>query len=178
MSRRSLYIIISLATIALAISSCEKNDNDKNIINLKDFDPDYAELVEKYDTMYFSSCDEAIAAGNEIASVYYNTAQKAFEENDAKAKSDLWEFDELFNMYDSVINAMYSTCPEMFDKWEKDNRSKINSIKHKAYNCDKAIEDTMWTEDVSEEINAVNEQVEKLMIDIQKITEEEESIIN
>ncbi len=174
-SRLLPYIIICLSAIAAIASSCEKNDNAKRTINLKDYDPDYAELIEKYDTMYFSSCEDAIAAGDEIASVFYNTADKAFNENDAKAKSDLWEFDELFNMYDSVINAMYSTCPEMFDKWEKDNRAKINAIKHKAYNIDNTMEDTIWSEDVSEEINAVNEQVEKLMNDIQKFTEEDDN---
>ena len=82
---RLIPYIIAIATILLP--SCDKDIEKKNIA-LDDYESDYGELVEKYADMKFANCTEAISAGNEIASVLYSTADKAFKENDAKAKSD------------------------------------------------------------------------------------------
>lgn len=160
------------------MSSCDK-DIDKKNITLDEYESDYGELVEKYADMKFANCAEAISAGNEIASVLYSTADKAFKENDAKAKSDLDNFGELLSAYDHVIDSMYTICPEDFDKWEKSNRKKIETILHNASSAfDAHSNDTTWGEDVTSEIEAVNEQVEKLMIDIQQFAEEDDSINN
>ena len=148
--------------MAVALTSCDKDSGKKSTIELNDYESDYGELAEKYATMEFGNCQEAIAAGNEIASVFYATADKAFKENDAKAKSDLEHFDDLFISFDVAVESMYSTCPEEFDKWEKDNRKKIDAIKHKRDKLYSGHEsDTTWTE------------VEQLMIDIQKFEEED-----
>ncbi len=172
MNRAIPYIITIL--MAVALTSCDKDSGKKSTIELNEYESDYGELAEKYATMEFGNCQEAIAAGNEIASVFYATADKAFKENDAKAKSDLEHFDDLFISFDLAVESMYSTCPEEFDKWEKDNRKKIDAIKHKRDKLYSGHEtDTTWTEDVSSEIEAVNVQVEQLMIDIQKFEEED-----
>ena len=174
MNKVTLYIIIAIATILM--SSCDK-DIDKKNITLDEYESDYGELVEKYADMKFANCAEAISAGNEIASVLYSTADKAFKENDAKAKSDLDNFGELLSAYDHVIDSMYTICPEDFDKWEKSNRKKIETILHKASSAfDAHSNDTVWGEDVTSEIEAVNEQVEQLMIDIQQFADEDDSI--
>lgn len=158
------------------MSSCDK-DIDKKNITLDEYESDYGELVEKYADMKFANCAEAISAGNEIASVLYSTADKAFKGNDAKAKSDLDNFGELLSAYDHVIDSMYTICPEDFDKWEKSNRKKIETILHKASSAfDAHSNDTTWGEDVTSEIEAVNEQVEQLMIDIQQFADEDDSI--
>lgn len=159
--------------MAVAMTSCDKDGDKKTTIDLNEYESDYGELAEKYATMEFSNCDEAIAAGNEIASVFYATADKAFKGNDAKAKSDLGLFDDLFTSLDSAIESLYSKCPEEFDKWEKDNRKKIDAIIHKRDKVFDGHNDTTWSEDVSSEIEAVNEQVEQLMMDIQKFEEED-----
>ena len=83
-------LVLLLATIMV---SCEKNIDKKNAINLGEYESDYGELAEKYAEMKFENCDEAILAGNEIAMVLYSTSNKAFNENDAKAKSDLEHFE-------------------------------------------------------------------------------------
>ena len=172
MNRALPYII--LAITALALVSCDDDSDKKSTLELNEYESDYGELAEKYATMEFSKCDDAIAAGNEIASVFYATADKAFKDNDAKAKSDLELFDDLFTSYDLAIESLYSTCPEEFDKWEKDNRKKIDAIKHKRDKLYSGHEsDTTWGEDVSSEIEAVNVQVEQLMMDIQKFEEED-----
>ena len=174
MNKVTLYIIIAIATILM--SSCDK-DIDKKNITLDEYESDYGELVEKYADMKFANCAEAISAGNEIASVLYSTADKAFKENDAKAKSDLDNFGELLSAYDHVIDSMYTICPEDFDKWEKSNRKKIETILYKASSAfDAHSNDTVWGEDVTSEIEAVNEQVEQLMIDIQQFADEDDSI--
>ena len=171
---RIIPYIIAIATILLP--SCDKDIEKKNIA-LDDYESDYGELVEKYADMKFANCTEAISAGNEIASVLYSTADKAFKENDAKAKSDLDNFGELLSAYDHVIDSMYTICPEDFDKWEKSNRKRIETILHKASSAfDAHSNDTAWGEDVTSEIEAVNEQVEKLMIDIQQFADEDDSI--
>ena len=77
------------------------------------------------------------------------------------------------------MDSMYHKCPEDFDKWKKDNRKKIDAILHKAeqmFNMHDT--DSVWGEDVTSEIEAVNEQVEQLMIDIQQFAEEDDSINN
>lgn len=173
---RIIPYIIAIATILLP--SCDKDIEKKNIA-LDDYESDYGELVEKYADMKFANCTEAISAGNEIASVLYSTADKAFKENDAKAKSDLDNFGELLSAYDHVIDSMYSICPEDFDKWQKNNKKKIETILHKASSAfDAHNNDTVWGEDVTSEIEAVNVQVEQLMIDIQQFAEEDDSINN
>ena len=172
MNKAILYIILAITAITLA--SCDKDGDKKSTLELNEYESDYGELAEKYATMEFSNCQEAIAAGNEIASVFYATADKAFKGNDAKAKSDLELFDDLFISFDLATESMHSTCPEEFDKWEKDNRKKIDAIKHKRDKLYSGHEnDTTWSEDVSSEIEAVNEQVEQLMMDIQKFEEED-----
>jgi len=176
MKKSSWTYYTLIAIVALALASCDKDSGGKSTIVLNEYESDYGELIEKYASMEFSQCQEAIAAGNEIASVFYATADKAFKENDAKAKSDLQLFDDLFASFDSVIEAMYSSCPEDFDKWEKDNRKKIDAILHKRSELySTSSTDTTWTEDVSSEIEAVNLQVEQLMSDIHDF-EEEDSI--
>ena len=175
MNKVTLYITLVIATIMM--SSCDKYNGKSTDISFGEYESDYGELAEKYAEMKFANCAEAISAGNEIASVLYATSQKAFDENDAKAKSDLEHFDELVSAYDHVIDSMYSICPEEFDKWEKSNRKKIETILHKANNVfDPHANDTVWAEDVTSEIEAVNEQVEQLMIDIQQFAEEDDSI--
>lgn len=174
MNNSKFYILAIVFFLILCGFSCDDSDNSKTV-NLNEYDADYGELVEKYMPMKFSNCDEAIEAGNDIASVFYQTADKAFNENDAKAKSDLELFDDLFEAYDSVVNAMFSTCPEKFDKWNKENKAKIEAIKYKI--TTKAENDTIiWSEDVSEEIENVNEQTEQLKQNILRFTEEDDSI--
>jgi hypothetical protein len=157
--------------------SCEKNNDAKKALDLGEYEADYGEIAEKYADMKFETCADAIAAGNEIASVYYATADKAFKENDAKAKSDLENFSELLSAYNHVLDSMRWKCPEDFDRWEKDNRRRMDSISYKVgrmfYNSPM---DTAWGEDISSEIEAVNEQVEQLMIDIQQFAEQDDSI--
>lgn len=172
---KKFFHIIFFISLGVALGfSCNDSEKSKDL-EIDEYDADYGELVEKYMPMTFSNCDEAIAAGNDIAYVFYHTADKAFNENDAKAKSDLELFDDLFIAFDSVVDAMFSTCPEKFDKWAKDNKEKIESIKDRI--SMKADNDTIiWNEDVSEEIESVNEQTEKLKQDILKFTEEDDSI--
>ncbi len=169
-------LVLLLATIMV---SCEKNIDKKNAINLGEYESDYGELAEKYAEMKFENCDEAILAGNEIATVLYSTSNKAFNENDAKAKSDLEHFEELINDYDAAIEPLWKKCPDEFDKWNNDNRKKIDSILRKL-NAMQNPHDTIGihSEDVSSEIEAVNEQVEQLMIDIQRFSEEDDSLNN
>ena len=169
------YIIL---ITAIALVSCEKNNEKKNAIGLDEYESDYGELAEKYAEMKFESCAEALAAGNEIVSVYYATADKAFKENDAKAKSDLEHFDDLLKAYDAAIEPLWKRCPDEFDKWEKDNRKKIESISHEANSMFETHESDTTFEDVSSEIEAVNEQVEQLKIDMQRFAEEEDSANN
>lgn len=171
-----VWVVILLATI---MSSCEKNNDKKNTIDLGEYESDYGELAEKYAEMNFENCDEAISAGNEIASVLYNTSNKAFNENDAKAKSDLEHFEELLNEYDQAIEPLWKKCPEELDKWNRENRKKIDGILQKLKAMlTPQITDSIHSEDVSSEIEAVNEQVEQLMIDIQRFNEEEDSLNN
>jgi len=175
--RGHIVCIIVLLMAALAVS-CDKNTERTKII-IGEYEADYGEIAEKYAGMKFETCADVIAAGNEIASVYYATADKAFMENDAKAKSDLEHFGELLSAYDFVLDSMRWKCPEDFDQWEKDNRRKIDSISYKVGRMfDSSPKDTAWGEDVSLEIEAVNEQVEKLMIDIQQFAAEEDSLNN
>ena len=175
MNRFSVHIVF-FALALLLFASCDKNNDKTTEVLLGEYESDYGELAEKYATMEFQTCADAISAGNEIVSVLYATSDKAFNENDAKAKSDLEHFGELLSAYDSVVELMYSKCPEDFDKWEKDNRKKIDAILYKVDRMfDSHSRDTAWGEDVSSEIDAVNEQVEQLMIDIQRFAEEEDS---
>jgi len=169
-----VYFVLLLATIMV---SCEKNTDKKNAINLGEYESDYGELAEKYAEMNFENCDEAISAGNEIVSVLYSTSNKAFNENDAKAKSDLEHFEELLNEYNQAIEPMWEKCPDEFDKWNKENRKKIDNILQRLNSMlNQQITDSIHSEDVSSEIEAVNEQVEQLMIDIQRFSEEEDSL--
>jgi len=177
MNRSTRHIIYFAFVIAIALlTSCNKDNGKTTEIALGEYESDYGELAEKYAGMKFETCADAIAAGNEIATVLYATSDKAFNENDAKAKSDLEHFGELVSAYDYAVDSMYHKCPEDFDKWTKDNRKKIDAILHKAeqmfYMHDT---DSVWGEDVTSEIEAVNEQVERLMIDIQHFTEEDDS---
>jgi len=173
MNRVLGYIIV--ITFALQIMvSCDNKENVSKIV-FDEYESDYGELAEKYADMNFANCDEAIVAGNEIVSVYYQTAEKAFNENDAKAKSDLENFRELLADYDYALDSMRSNCLELFDEWEKENRGKINKILHKVDNMFDNQGDSICEEDVSSEIDAVNEQVEKLRIDIQQLVEKEDS---
>ncbi len=170
-----LYILIFTF---LAFVSCNNSEKKIRTINLDEYTSDYGELIEKYSDTTLNNCDEVLSAGNEIVSIYYTTADKAFNENDAKAKSDLEHFDELFEIYDSIVNRYYSTCPEDFDDWEKANREKIDEIVNKVKYANTIVEnDTLvWIEDVSGEIEIVNEQVEKLKSDVQGFSEEEDSV--
>ena len=171
-----VYIVLLLATIMV---SCEKNNDRKSTIDLSGYESDYGELAEKYAEMKFENCAEAISAGNEIVSVFYSTSNKAFNENDAKAKSDLEHFEELINAYDEAIEPMWKKCPEDFDKWNRENRKKIDNILQKLNAMQKPhVTDSIFSEDVSSEIEAVNEQVEQLMIDIQRLSEEDDSLNN
>jgi len=178
MNRHTRHIIYLFSVIVIALlSSCDKDNGKSTEIALGDYESDYGELAEKYAEMKFETCADAIAAGNEIASVLYATSNKAFNENDAKAKSDLEHFGELVSAYDYAMDSMYHKCPEDFDNWKKDNRKKIDAILHKAeqmFNMHDT--DSVWGEDVTSEIEAVNEQVEQLMIDIQHFVEEDDSI--
>ena len=157
--------------------SCEKNNDKKSTIDLSGYESDYGELAEKYAEMKFENCTDAISAGNEIVSVFYSTSNKAFNENDAKAKSDLEHFEELINEYDDAVEPLWKKCPDEFDKWNKENRKKIDNILHKLNAMQNThVTDSIHSEDVSMEIEAVNEQVEQLMIDIQRLSEEDDSI--
>ena len=177
MNRFPVYIVF-FAFALLFVASCDKNNDKATEIVLGEYESDYGELAEKYATMEFATCADAISAGNEIVAVFYATSDKAFKENDAKAKSDLEHFGELLSDFGAVEELMYSKCPEDFDQWEKDNRKKIDAILYKVERMfDSHAGDTEWSEDVSSEIDAVNEQVEQLMIDIQRLTEEEDSAI-
>lgn len=170
--------IIALAGIPMLVS-CNKSIEKKSAIDLSGFESDYGELAEKYAEMNFETCADAIAAGNEIASILYATSQKAFDENDAKAKSDLEHFGELISAYDFAIDSIKNTCPEEFDNWDKDNRKKINEILQKAEQLSNMhYNDSVWGEDVNPKIDSVNKQVEQLMIDIQQFKEEEDSVNN
>ncbi len=163
---------------ATIMTSCDK-EKDKSSIIIEGYESDYGELAEKYAEMSFENCAEAISAGNEITSVLYSTSNKAFNENDAKAKSDLEHFEELLNEYNAAIEPLWKKCPEEFDKWNKENKKKIDSILQRLNTMlNPQITDSIHSEDVSSEIQAVNEQVEQLMIDIQRFSEEDDSLNN
>lgn len=171
-----VYLVMLFATIMV---SCEKNNDKKSTIDLSGYESDYGELAEKYAEMKFENCTEAISAGNEIVSVFYSTSNKAFNENDAKAKSDLEHFEELINEYDAAVEPLWKKCPDEFDKWNKENRGKIDKILRKLNTMlNTHVSDSIHSEDVSLEIEAVNEQVEQLMIDIQRLSEEDDSLNN
>lgn len=170
-----IWLIPIFLILIVFVTSCDK-DKDKTITkNLDEYYSDYGELVEKYGEMKFENCADAIAAGNEIVSVYYATADKAFKENDAKAKSDLENFNELLKLYDSAIESLKVKCPEDFNKWESDNRKKIESISQKADTVFNTRDNDTVFEDVTSKIRDVNEQVEQLMVDIQRFADEEDS---
>ncbi|MCF0206370.1 MAG: hypothetical protein HUK15_02980 [Bacteroidales bacterium] len=174
--RQILSVLVVLS--ALLLQSCDKTDKSKPI-DLTEYDVDYGELMEKYGYTEFADCDEVLEASNEIVSVFYSTADKAFEENDAKALSDIELFDDLLLIIKDAQSAKYSECPEKFVQWEKDNLEKIAAIRLKISNrAQQQSNDTtiIWTEDVSGEIESVNLQVETLKSEIQRITEEDDSI--
>jgi len=166
------HITILLVLIAF-VTSCDKDKNKTITKNLDEYYSDYGELAEKYGEMKFETCADAIAAGNEIVSVYYATADKAFQGNDAKAKSDLENFAELLKSYYSAIEPLKMKCPDDFNKWENENRPKIESISQKADTLFNTRETDTVFEDVTSRIKDVNEQVEQLMIDIQRFAEED-----
>ena len=179
MSNPLKHIVCLVMLLATIMISCEENNDNKNTIVLGDYESDYGELAEKYAEMKFENCEEAITAGNEITSVLYSTSNKAFNENDAKAKSDLEHFEELLNDYNAAIEPLWKQCPEEFDKWNTENKKKIDRILQKLNTMlNPQITDSIHSEDVSSEIQAVNEQVEQLMIDIQRFSEEDDSLNN
>lgn len=171
-------VLIALSLIAALVVSCDKNGDKVTTLSFDEYESDYGELAEKYSEMNFETCADALAAGNEIVSVYYATADKAFSDNDAKAKSDLEHFGELLKAYDGAVESLWKKCPEEFDKWEKDNRKKIESISQRVNAMSEHYEVDTTFEDVSSEIEAVNEQVEQLKIDMQRFAEEDDSVNN
>lgn len=78
--------------------------------------------------MKFENCAEAISAGNEIVSVFYSTSNKAFNENDAKAKSDLEHFEELINAYDEAIEPMWKKCPEILTNGTEKTEKRLTTF--------------------------------------------------
>lgn len=163
-----LYFFL-LFFVIFAVVSCSNKVERRSKINLNEYGTDYAELLEKYSDKPLTTCNEALDAGEEIAKLFFETADKAFSNNDAKALSDLEHFGDLFDIYQHAADSLYSTCPEDFDKWEKRNRQKIEAITFKIKHLD-AVKDgdtLVWDEDVFSEIEAVNEQVEQLKIDVQ-----------
>lgn len=171
-------LLVAVTVSLLLTTACNKNNNKTTVLDLNEYETDYGELAEKYAAMDFKTCADAIAAGNEIASALYATADKAMNENDAKAKADLDNFEELVSEFYSAIETLRHECPTDIETWEKNNRKKIDDTLKKFSEKSHIHENDTTFEDVSSEIEAVNEQVEQLKIDMQRFAEEDDSINN
>lgn len=166
-----ILIILGIATVLFSACNNKKNSKPTEVSSdIIDFAVDFDELNDKYDTMDFKSCDEAINVGNEIMEAYKLTCEGA-KKNIAKAKSDLIKYDDLINKFDSACAKFTTRCPEDFDKWEKENRQKIYQYSALATEiaADKeAIPE--WDDTISGNLQI---QVDELKDEIKRLTSEE-----
>ena len=169
--KKLLYFSSLIVVISLAYSCGGKKDDSANTKKaaIKPAE-DLGDLIERYDGKKFATCDEFIAAGDEIIDVYVKRINQAYE-GDENAKIDVLEFELLLNKFDEQAIELSKTCPEKFEEWAERSDVKVAAVNEKLVAIFTDAELPDWDEDSI--IKELDKQVEELNKDRERVEKED-----